>query len=298
MASSFTSLFLSIALAACGTAQEPVPVKSPQADAQRPQQQPQQQEAARNAVEEMLAKFREQGITVDAKARTVSIPAVMNDPPDPVEYLLISQRGKKHESVFVTKVRPSVLNGALLLLGLKQGTNVTYKDKVPPPSIEEIEQGADPFEVTPPKGDGLWMTVSWKAEDGTVREHGVEELVADLGAQQPVRGATWVYLGGRMASIYRNEPPVYVADFEGNLVSIPYMSPDNHLATMSHERCRDDQNWYLTEACPPAGTEVTFVFHREKPKVVSDREERLRAADKDAPQTRLPPNPEGPRAGR
>ncbi len=293
MASCTKSLFLTLALAACVTSQEPAPAKPPQPDAK-----PQQQESLKNAVEEMLAKFREQGITVDAKARTVSIPAVMNNPPDPVEYLLISQRGKKHESVLVTKVRPSVLNGALLLLGLKQGTNVTYKDKVPPPTMEEIEKGADPFEVTPPKGDGLWMTVSWKAEDGTAREHGVEELIADLGAQRPVRGASWVYLGGRMAAMYRDEPPVYVADFEGNLVSIPYMSPDNHLATMVHANARDDQNWYLTEACPPAGTEVTFTFHREKPKVVAEREERLRAADKEAPQTRTPPNPEGPGSGR
>ncbi len=293
MAANTKCVFLTLALAACAVSQEPAPPKPAPGGAQP------QQEAAKKAVEEMLTKFREQGITIDAKARTVSIPAVMNNPPDPVEYLLIHQRGKKHEAVLVTKVRPSVLNGALLLVGLKQGTNVTYKEKVPPPSMEEIEKGADPFEVRPPEGDALWMTVSWKAEDGTVREHGVEELVADLGAQRPVLGASWVYLGGRMAAIYRDEPPVYVADFEGNLVSIPYMSPDNHLATMVHEKARDDQNWYLTDACPPAGTEVTFTFHRDKPKIVADREERLRAAEppKDAP-ARTPPNPDGPGSGR
>jgi len=293
MAVSTKSLFLLLTLAACAVSQEPAPSKpQPQAPTQ---QATGGQEAALKAVEEMLAKFRDQGIVVDTKARTVSIPAVMNDPPDPVEYLLIHQRGKKHEAVFVTKVRPSVLNGALLLLGLKQGTNVAFKEKVPPPSMEEIEKGADPFEVTPPQGDALWMTVSWRTEDGKVREHAIEELVADLSGQHPVRGASWVYLGGRMAAIYRNEPPVYVADFEGNLVSIPYMSPDNHLASMVHERCRDDQNWYLTEACPPAGTEVNFTFHRDKPKLVADREERLRkAAEAEAAGARTPPNPVGP----
>lgn len=286
-------LFVTLALAACAVSQEPAPGKPPQGDAQ------QQHEAAKQAVEQMLAKFREQGIVVDAKARTVSIPAVMNDPPDPVEYLLISQRGKKHEAVLVTKVRPSLLNGALLLLGLKQGTNVSFKEKVPPPTMGEIEKGADPFDVTPPKGDALWMTVSWKAEDGTVREFGVEELIADLGAQRPVRGASWIYLGGRMAAIYRNEPPAYVADFEGNLVSVPYMSPDNHLVTMVHPDARDDQNWYLTEACPPGGTQVTLTFHRDKPRVVAEREERLGDAGREASGSTLsPPNPGGPGSGR
>ncbi len=35
-----------------------------------------------------------------------------------------------------------------------------------------------------------------------------------------------------MAKLYKNEPEVFVADFEGNLVSVCYLTPDNHLGTM------------------------------------------------------------------
>jgi hypothetical protein len=130
--------------------------------------------------------------------------------------------------------------------------------------------------VTPPEGRQFWMTVSWKGADGKETERCVEDLVFDLTTQKPLAAADWIFLGGRMASLLKGEEPVYVADFEGNLVSICYLSPDNHLATMRHERARDDQNWYMSEECPEPGTAVTFTFHSVKPKIAVEREERLR----------------------
>lgn len=257
-------LLLAFLLPLLACAQEPQPAAPPAPDPK-----------AQQLVAELLAALKAEGIVYDGKQRTISLPVEMNAPPDPIEYLLIHRRGKKHEAMFVTKARPSVLNGALLLLGLQPGQNATYKEKEPAPTLAEIEQGADPVVVTPPKGMQLWMTVAWKDADGKQHEHCVEDLIIDLTTQKPVVGATWIYLGGRMAPINRNEPPVYVADYEGNLVSACYMSPENHLVTIAHERARDDQNWWLADQCPAPGTAMTLTFHRDKPKLVQEREARL-----------------------
>ncbi len=135
--------------------------------------------------------------------------------------------------------------------------------------------GADPIVVTPPSGTPLWMTVRWTTPEGKPVEHCVEDMVFDLGKQKAVADCSWVYLGGRMAQIYKNDPEVYVADLEGNLVSICYLSPDNHLGTMVHQQARDDQNWWTTTLVPPAGTEVEFVFHKAETPLHQERSKRL-----------------------
>ena len=203
------------------------------------------------------------------------MPCVVNEPQDPIEYLLIHRKGKRHEAVFVTKSKPSVLNAALLLLGLTPGTNAKVTEKNPPPTLEEVQKGVDPIVVTPSKGVPFWMTVRWKTPEGKAVEHCVEDLLLDRSTQKPITDCQWIYLGGRMAQLYRNEPEVYVADFEGNLVSVCYLSPDNHLGTMVHENARDDQNWWLTTTLPPPDTEVEMVFHRQEPKLHVERRELL-----------------------
>lgn len=247
-----------IALAAC-VAQDPKP------SAPDPQR----------VLDEIKAQFAKEGIVVDAKAQTVTVPATVNAPQDPIEYLLIHRRGKRHEAMFVVTCKPSVLNGALLAIGLQPGTNATYVEKDPPPTLEQVQNGADPLIVTPPKGAPFWMTVRWKTAEGKVEEHCVEDLLLDLGTQQPVADCSWVYLGGRLARINKDEPEVYVADYEGNLVSVCYLSPDNHLATMVHANARDDQNWWTTALLPPPDTAVEFVFHRTRPELHVARTKRL-----------------------
>jgi hypothetical protein len=258
-------LFAFACAVACGRGQN---VKAPEPPA--PEQRTQ------DVLAEVQKQFAAEGIVFGKDKKSVSIPCEFNGPRDPCEYLLIHRKGKRHEAIFVTRSKPSVLNAALLMLGLEPGKNAGYKEKDPLPTPEEIEKGADPIIVTPPEGQQFWMTASWKGADDKQVEYCVEDLILDLTTQKPLEGADWIFLGGRMAPLLKNDPPVYVADFEGNLISICYLSPDNHLATMRHERARDDQNWIMTRECPEPGTAVTFTFHSVKPKLCADREERLR----------------------
>ncbi|MCA8964911.1 MAG: hypothetical protein H6838_11275 [Planctomycetes bacterium] len=273
-----SAVVLFAGLVACQ--QEPArPVSPPQQPVtQQPDKQDPEAEAAKKVLAEVMAQFEKEGIKLDGKAQTLTIKAVVNDPPDPIEYLLVHRRGKRHEAMFWTPSKASVLNAAMLMLGLEQGKNANYVEKDPPPTLEEIEKGVDPLIVTPPQGKPFWMTVRWKDAQGKTKEYCVEDLLLDRTTGKPATDCSWVYLGGRMAQLYKNEPEVFVADFEGNFVSVCYLSPDNHLGTMVHERARDDQNWWITDLLPPPETAVEVVFHKQEPQLHVERRKRLAAA--------------------
>jgi hypothetical protein len=230
----------------------------------------------------MQKLFADHGIALDAKAGTITVRAEAGRPDQPIEYVLIHERGKGHEAMFVCKAKASVLNAAFLALGYEKGENARVVDRDPLPTPEQVAEGAPLFDVFPPKGMEVWFTVRWKKVDDEGRETQVhvpiEDLLLDLSTEKPVVGATWIYLGGHMAPLYRNEPPVFVGDYEGNLISNVYKSPPNHLVTMKHERADDDQVWWVSDAMPATGTPVEFVVHRQKTALHLAREKRLAEA--------------------
>ncbi|MEI6130770.1 MAG: hypothetical protein WCR59_11940, partial [Planctomycetota bacterium] len=113
-ASAITIPFALLCAVSCAQEPGPVPVPVPPKAPQKITAQDTKQLALA-----MQQQFAAEGIVVDAKAQTVTIKATMNQPPDPIEYLLIHKKGKRHESLFITGSKPSVLSAALLLLGLK-----------------------------------------------------------------------------------------------------------------------------------------------------------------------------------
>lgn len=238
-----------------------------------------EQPAPQDPLREMQKLFEENGIRLDVKQKAITVNAEVGRPDQPLEFLLIHQRGKTHEALFVCKAKASVLNAAFLALGYEKGENARVVDRDPLPTPEEVAKGAPIFDVFPPKGMGVWFTVRWKRvdEDGeeVQMEAPVEDLVLDLVTERPVADASFIYLGGNMAPMYRDEPPVFMGDYEGNLISVVYKSPPNHLVTMHHERANDDQVWWQTELCPAIGTPVEFVIHRQEPAAHKARRERL-----------------------
>lgn len=233
-------------------------------------------EAAAIAVQSMLNALAEDGIRVDLEKKAIAVDAVVNRPDQLIEYLLVNPRGKAHEALLVVEVTPSLLNTAFLSLGLEPGTNATTEEIEPKPTLEQIEAGAPWFRVIPPTGPEVWLTASWKdPETGEAEEMAIEDFLIDVSTGLWIEGNKWYYIGGRTAAPYRGDPPAYMADLQGNLVSVPYMAPGNHLVTMHHERCADEENWWIAKKCPPPGHPVELVFHTVKPDLITQREKRL-----------------------
>ena len=99
----------------------------------------------------------------------MSVPATFLILDDWLEYLIVTPQGKSHESLFQTEVRPSLLNAAILALGLEPGERMQWVDRDPPPTEEEMEAGVRPIVPVAPKGPELFLYAEWTSGDEVYR---------------------------------------------------------------------------------------------------------------------------------
>jgi hypothetical protein len=209
--------------------------------------------------------FEKKGIRLDLEHRLCAIPVRVDIRDDLLEYLLVNPRGAAHESLFVTDVVPSVLQTALLALGVEHGTNATWKERKPPPTAEELRAGVAPYTVEPPQGDGFYLYAAWR-EKGESYFYRVEDLLRDLETGRSMRRHRWVHLGSRWVRVHKDsKDETFMADLEGNLVNIALFEQGNTLLTAALPECLKQTIW-LTNAwlVPPRGAGVLLVFARDR----------------------------------
>ncbi len=127
-------------------------------------------------------------IALDLNARRVRVPGRINMTRGIIEYLAVMDgRGKLHESVLALDVQPSLLQLALILLGLEPG---------------ELAPG-DPVARKPPTlvkpGDPVVLWVEWELEGKAARVP-ADTLVFNRETQKPLEGNTWNFTGSFFAS--------------------------------------------------------------------------------------------------
>jgi hypothetical protein len=217
------------------------------------------------ASEQLEAALAEQGVRFDLEARRVSFPARVCIREDLLEYVLVGEHGASHESLFLTSVSPTVLNASLLALGARPGTNVRWVPRDPPPTEEELRDGAPTHDVLPPEGDGFYLYAAWK-EGGEEYFFRIEDLVTNLERGRSMQRHAWVYLGSRLvpSSTEEGAPEVLAAEMEGNLVNLSYFRAGNTLFSAALDACVQQTIWLPNAPLlPAAGAEVVLVASRE-----------------------------------
>ncbi|MEO0479180.1 MAG: YdjY domain-containing protein [Planctomycetota bacterium] len=281
----FFAALLSLALPMSIAAQEPVPEEpapQEQGEIDTPQDpsDPESQQKKAEAVAALVKALADQGVELDLENRRVSLEVQVGRPTDPLEYLLITPRGKDHEALLVTEIQPSMLNAAFLTLGLEKGTNASTKDIEPMPTEEEIRAGAPWFEVIPPEGQKLFFSVEWsvEGENGELEQKRapIEDWILDFSTERPLEECEWIYLGGRMGPLNRGEDAVFLTDYTGDLISLCYRDPANHLITPRHEKANNDDIWWLTNVVPEPGTIVKLSIDLEETPMHRERNERVK----------------------
>lgn len=240
---------LRTALAACALAWAPGSAPAP-APA-RPVAPPAQGD---DALGQALAK---EGLRLDRQAGVLALPAQVLIKNDLLEYLLVGPNGAAHESLFLTGVRPSLVNAALLVLGVEPGTNAKL-----------VETGAlDPRgrperRVEAPTGDGFYLYAAWR-EAGETYFFRIEDLVRNLASGRSLRRHRWVYLGSRFQALKKDAPESFLADVEGNLVNLCFFFQGNTLLTAAPEECYQQTIWAANEwLLPERGQPVSLLFAR------------------------------------
>lgn len=188
-------------------------------------------------------RYRIGQVEFDARTREISIPAVVNmREGGPIEYILVHENGKVHESVLITSASPLDIQIAMKLLKYKAGHGDVFNRLLPPELIEK-EGG---------KKDERGQTVYFSYEaDGAEKPIPAYELVVDGEDADAMDPGGWIYTG----SVIENGN--FMAEAEGSILAI-YL---DHLSlfNMTREGADLDDRWGArSSAIPEIGTKGTF----------------------------------------
>lgn len=195
-------------------------------------------------------------VSFDKKSREIRFPTKVNMIEGLLEYLIVHENGKVHESLLSTKISPTDLNLAFTLLRY-------------PPSVELYSQPAPAGDKPVPApvvsaevkaGARVSINVEWKDKGKTRRlpinewiQHGVKETTMPAGP--------WVYGGSNF-----NEG-IYSAEASGDVAAI-FLSNDAILNYPGDDHDNDDVWTVFTKRVPAEGTDITVIiapYHPAKP---------------------------------
>ncbi len=184
------------------------------------------------------------GIRLEQKAHRISFPATVNQRVGLIEYLLVNEKGKTHESLFATKLEPHDIQVAMLLVGLKVDAKANAKETVPPSAIDStyLESAAKL------KGPNVLLSVTW-TQDGKQKQAAVEDWVFNLQTNHTMTPGPWTYNGSLI------EDGVFLADSELSIIAA--ITDPTALVNNPRRGYDNDEIWQVQEeAVPPLDTPV------------------------------------------
>ncbi|MEM7013832.1 MAG: YdjY domain-containing protein [Verrucomicrobiota bacterium] len=180
-------------------------------------------------------------IKFDGKKREVRIPAQVNATGDRdiIEYVLVHESGKTHESLLKTAISPLDLQVVFKLLSFKSGKGSLFDNFYPPGQLPDPE----------PRGEAIDVLVTWEGGE----EYLATTLVRDLDADSHMEKMPWYHNGSEIVD------GVFEAEREGSVIAL-YLDPYAML-NLSHPRAADDENWFpISKNIPAYETPVTVIL--------------------------------------
>ena len=188
--------------------------------------------------------YQYNGIRLDKVHGQISFPAKVNMAKGAIEYLLVNEKGKVHESLLSTKIMPHDIHVALLLIGLKLDPNTNLNEPVPPSAID-----SDYLKSAPKmKGQAVEITVNWK--DGAIaKEIPASDWIFNTQTNQPMTAGSWTYTGSII------EDGVFLADQDLSIAAL--ITDSTALVNNPRIGYNDDEIWQVREtAVRPENTPV------------------------------------------
>jgi len=186
----------------------------------------------------------------NSATREVRVPTVLNMNDGVLEYALVHENGKIHESLLRTKVSPTELNLVLLLCNYEPhiGEAAAFlRDPVPSTKVL-MNQPA------PKNGaNKLSISVQWKDKDGKELTAPIATWFLNKQTSKPMALDHWTYTGSLI------NDTGFAAEFDGSIIATYF-----DLVAMVNcpvEENTDDDIWYPEpKVVPPVDTPVTLVL--------------------------------------
>lgn len=195
-------------------------------------------------------------IRLDKNRKTITFPAQLNMVEGPLEYLLVTETGKRHESILVTPVAPVQIHAAMLLLGVTTAAVPNPPVPVTGGSAVKSSEPSEPNEAGirgKPASDRIpghpvEVQLEWEHEGKRVRRSAESILINTNSPNRAVQGA-WVYNGSRLVN------RTFMAEEIGSVISL-ITDPDALVNNEAGDHDNDDV-WSLNlTPAPPWKTEI------------------------------------------
>ncbi len=202
-------------------------------------------ESVKPAVEKIgESRYRLGKIEFDAATREVSIPVTVNmREGGPLEYVLVHETGKVHESVFVTEVSPRDLQVVMKMVKYDDGQGDVFNALLP--AADLAKEGGR-------KADrGTRVAFTFVVDAG--EEIAVEETVWDGFGGVPLSDANWVFTGSEF------HEGGFMAEVEGSIIAI-YLD-QAAMFNMTHPGADTDERWGANDkVIPEIGAKGTLLI--------------------------------------
>ncbi len=170
----------------------------------------------------------------------------------PVEFFCCVKGTNDYEAILRAAVKPSDLHFALLAIGLKPGSPITYSE--------------ESNKWTPAHGDPIHISVQFEQNGKTVTVPAYR-LLRDVKTKKEAAPFDWVFAGSRMIQgKYAGDTTGYLAsvvNFDLTVIDVPQM------ASNSNEQLEWERN---PDVAPKAGAKVIMILeHGKNPRKDAER---------------------------
>ena len=193
-------------------------------------------------------RYRIGKVVIDKKSREIRIPTRINMTEGLLEYILVHQNGKTHESLLVTDVSPTHINLAFTLLRYPPSREL-YALPTPSGGL------SDKFPEVPEaikSASRVLIDVEWKDADQTKRLS-INEWIQHTVTTSAMPSGPWVYGG---SEFYDGR---YVPEVSGDIAAI--FVAQSALINYPGDDNRDDTVWIVyPKRVPAEGSHVTMII--------------------------------------
>lgn len=194
-------------------------------------------------------KFAVGDVTFQKKERSISFPARLNMIEGLLEFAIVHQNGKIHESLLITDISPFHLNVALKLLRYKASEELF-------PILDEDFRPTNKFPLVSDDVKAaarVEILLSWKKEDGSEGKASLNDWIYHAVTEEPIPAMPWIYGGSYVhnGAFQAKSTGDIGAIFTANSALFNYPGKDRGLDTV----------WIPTpKRLPPVDTPVTVTI--------------------------------------
>ena len=179
------------------------------------------------------------GVTLRKSTREISFEARVNQTGGLIEFLLVTDKGKIHESLFACAISPTDLNVAFKLLGYPSTPElfeIVAADHRPTGEFPDV-----PDDVR--NGARLAISVSWQ-DEGAEMTFAVNELVKNTATGEAMPPGPWLYTG----SLITNTG--FRAEATGDIIAV--FSNPAAMVNYPGEARTNDEVWSVSQGKLPS----------------------------------------------